>query len=339
MIAVLLVLVLLCLNVTHAQLTPAQIAAYRQLTSPQLPKLSNLAFGWVSMSGSDPTWERITSFAPTALVVRDLGYQTAVEGAVGRLTFGDLEVGGDFETAVVAVGPGLVKVSHFGFKSNRAHVAKFPAGYDAFTEGDAVEVGYAQRVGTVALGASLVPQDSTRVELTKNGLPLADGALDPGLGWRMGAVVPITSTVRMGGDYSYQADSATMHYVDPGLQMIQGSATLSSDFITRAATVGALWMPTKRLVSSVAYQNILVTGAALTNGRRNTDQVRAGVQYEFLPKLAARLTYIDGGMNYALQYTSPVGIAQVAYTHKALINADDILGEGHSLFAGLGLAW
>ncbi|HOS42969.1 MAG TPA: hypothetical protein PK794_04690, partial [Armatimonadota bacterium] len=47
------------------------------------PKLSSLAFGWVSMSGVDPTLDAMASFAPTMLGIREAGYSLGGEVATG----------------------------------------------------------------------------------------------------------------------------------------------------------------------------------------------------------------------------------------------------------------
>lgn len=75
--------VCLCLVLLTGILLATSIQA--QVPGPELPKLSNLTFGWVSMSGVDPTLEMLTSFAPTTMALRDAGYRTGGEAVTGRI--------------------------------------------------------------------------------------------------------------------------------------------------------------------------------------------------------------------------------------------------------------
>jgi len=52
-----------------------------------------------------------------------------------------------------------------------------------------------------------------------------------------------------------------------------------------------------------------------------------------------RANYADGGSNYSIMYQSPIGIVNVAYTNKALYDAQDILGTGNAAFVSLALAF
>lgn len=310
-----------------------------QLPGPDLPKLSNLTFGWVSMSGVDPTLEMLTSFAPTSMALRDAGYHTGGEMVSGRMSFSDLDVNVNFESAMTALGPGLLRLCRYSYESNQATIKGMPA-MPASTSGDSIELSYAQHVGPATIGISLVPQDSTDIAMFGGGQKMIDGTLRTDYGARAGAVIRLPHTIRLGVDYSYQKDSGTLS-VNPALvnPLLAGNPWIESkdDFITRCGTIGASIKVRPKTTVYTAYQNILATGKTL--GHRNADLVWGGVTQELATGLSVRANYLDGGGNYSVQWRSPIGIVNIAYTHKALMNAHDILGNGDAVFGALALAF
>ena len=112
---------------------------------------------------------------------------------------------------------------------------------------------------------------------------------------------------------------------------------LPSRAITRCGTIGASGKLGTKTSVYCAYQNILATGDGI--GRRNADLVWFGAQHNFSEKFAVRANYLDGGQNYSIQWRSPIGIVNLAYTHNALMNAEPILGKGDAAFAALAVAF
>jgi len=307
-----------------------------QAPGPDLAKMSNLAFGWVSMSGVDPTLEMLTSFAPNAIALRDAGYRTGGEAVTGEMTFSDLEVSADFASAMVECGPGLLRICHFQYDSNLASIAGMP-GIPARTNGESVEISYAQHVGAhTTLGVSVIPQDSSRVNMVMSGVNMVESESKTDYGARAGAVVSLPHDVKLGFDYSYQRDSGTTR-LNPLLTSAPDWIELQGDFITRCNTVGLSKKLGEKTTVYTAYQNITATG--LSTGDRAADLVWLGVTQNFTKDFAVRANYLDGGGNYSIMWRSPIGVLNLAYTHGALLNAKDILGTGDAAFASLAIAF
>ena len=317
----------------------ASISSAQLASGADLAELSNLTFGWVSMSGVDPTLDMLTSFAPTTLALRDAGYRTGGETVTGEFNFGDLNVQSDFASVMTSVGPGMLRVCHYNYDSNLANIVGLP-GMPARTEGEAIEVSYAQRVGEhVTLGLSVVPKDSSSVDMVTEGMTLVESETKTDYGARAGAVINLPHDAKLGFDYSYQNGNSTTKYNPLLLQLPPeaGWQAVSGNFITRCGTLGFSKKFGSATTGYCAYQNILATGDGL--GRRNADLVWAGVQQEVAKNLAVRVNYLDGGQNYSIQWRSPIGILNVAYTHHALVNAKEILGYGDAAFAALAVAF
>jgi len=303
---------------------------------PDLAKLSNLAFGWVSMSGVDPTLDMLTSFAPNSLALRDAGYRTGGEAVTGQLTFGELEVGADFASGMTALGPGLLRISQFKYESNLAAIAGMP-GMPARTNGEAVELSYAQRVGgNTTVGVSVIPMDSSKVEMVLEGMNMIESESKAKYGARAGAVIDLPSDVKLGFDYSYQSDDGKTR-LNPLLTGAPDWIELKGDFVTRCSTVGASKKLNGKTTVYTSYQNITATG--LSAGSRSADLVWCGVTQNFSKDFAVRANYLDGGGNYSVMWRSPIGVVNLAYTKGALKNAEDILGSGDAVFAALAVAF
>lgn len=302
---------------------------------PELAKMSNLAFGWVSMSGVDPTLEMLTSFAPATMALRDAGYRTGGEAVAGRFTFGDLSVDSTFQSAMTSLGPGVLRLCHYAYSSNTAAIYGIP-GMLGQTEGDAVEISYAQHVGKATLGFSLIPKDSSSVTLSNQGMTLVESESTTDYGLRGGAILRLNDHVRLGYEYSYQEDSGKTS-LSPLLTGAPVWLDSEGDFITRCSTLGLSGRIGPKTMAYASYQEILATGSTLD--RRLAKQRWAGVQHNFTDNFALRANYLEGGQNYSLQYKSPYGLVNLAYTHKALMNARDILGTGDAAFASLALAF
>lgn len=307
-----------------------------QLPGPDLAELSNVAFGWVSMSGSDPTLEMLTSFAPTAMALRDADYSVGGEAVTGGFQFGDLEVTSTFGSVMASLGPGLLRVCEYKYDSNTANIAGLP-GMPARTDGEAVEISYAQHVGKNAtVGFSLIPQDTSTVTMVMDGQTMIESESKTDYGLRGGAVVKLPGEMKFGVNYSYQHDKGKTR-VSPLLTGAPDWIETKGTFHTRCATVGLSKQVTPKTLVYGAYQNIAVSG--LSTGTRKSDQVRIGVQHHLTKNFAVRANYADGGANYSIMYQSPIGIVNVAYTNKALYDAQDILGTGDAGFVSLAVAF
>lgn len=307
-----------------------------QMPGPDLAKLSNVAFGWVSMSGADPTLDMLTSFAPTAMALRDAGYKTGGEAVTGGFQFGDLDVTSNFGSAMTSAGPGLLRICEYKYDSNLANIAGIP-GMPARTDGQAVEISYSQHAGkNTTVGLSFVPQDTSTVTMVMAGQNMVESETKTDYGLRGGAVIKLPGQTKVGINYSYQHDKGKTR-VNPLLTSAPDWIETKGTFNTRCATVGLSKQVTPKTLVYGAYQNIAVSG--LSAGTRKSDQVRLGVMYNVTKNFAVRANYADGGQNYSIMYQSPIGIVNVAYTSKALYDAQDILGTGNAAFVSLALAF
>ena len=315
------------------------VPASAQGLGPDLPKLSNLAFGWVSMSGLDPTLDMLTSFAPASLALRDNGYRTGGEAVAGHFDYSGFDVDSEFQSAMTAMGPGLFRICHYAYDSNVAPVIgiQIPSlSTNTQTDGEAVELSYAQHVGKATVGVSVIPEDSSTVNLSMHGQNLVNGESTTDYGARAGVILPVAENIRLGGEYSYQKDTGVTR-VSPMLTGAPGWVESSGSFLTRAATIGASakLRPTTQVYS--AYQDIVATGSTL--GHRVGDQWWLGVQQDLSKTLAVRANYLERGENFSVQWRSPFGLMNIAYTHNALMNAESILGQGDAEFISLALAF
>lgn len=305
---------------------------FAQAPGPDLPKMSNLAFGWVSMSGLDPNMDMFTAFAPNMLFVKDYGYTSGGEAAVGTFTFGDFEVDSNFNCAMTSLGPGMFRLSHFGFISNNASLANLMPGVLAKTHGEAIELSYAQRVGNAAIGLSFIPMDSTNIQLSAPGMT-GSGKSRADYGLRVGTSLPLTETIKFGADYSYQEDHASMTTTFDGLP---DPIVLDGEYVTRCGTVGLSYQATPDTLVYSSFQQINADGTGID---RTATLYWAGVQQQITRDLAVRANYLDGGLNFSATWVSKIGVFNAAYTHKALRNAEDLLGDGDAFFVGMGVAF
>jgi len=302
-----------------------------------LPKMSNLAFGWVSMSGVDPTLEMLTSFAPASMALRDAGYRTGGEAVTGQFDYSGFLINENFQSAMTALGPGVLRICHYGYDSNTAAVPGIPLpGVLANTNGEAVELSYAQRVGTTILGLSVIPEDSSYIALTGGGQPLVTGNSHTDYGARVGAIFQLPKNLRLGCDYSYQKDHSTTT-MSPAITGIPVPVTVEDRYLTRCLTLGASKKVLPRTQVYGAYQEIIATGGAL--GDKIGDQRWLGVQQDLSNTFAIRVNYLEHGLNFSTQWRSPIGMLNVAYTHNALVNAKSMLGDGDAAFVSLAMAY
>ncbi len=311
-------------------------ALFAQFAPPALPKMSNLAFGWVSMSGTDPTLDMLSNFAPTMLCVQDAGYRMAGEAAQGTFTFGTLDVDADFQSGIAVVGPGTLRISRYAYDSNTAPILGLGMpGVLAQTDGEAIELSYAQRVGSTSLGISIVPKDDAAIALKQGGMEVLSGTSETQFGARFGFVTPVAHNLRVGGDYSYQTHDTSV-LLDPALTGLPVPVTQQGDYITRASTIGVSYTPIPSTLCYAAFHHLTCTGTGLD---RVADEFRAGVQHSILKNLGVRVSYLGGGMNYGAMWTTRLGLVQVAYTDGALPNAEDVLGDGRAFFVGVNFAY
>ncbi|MHB9130165.1 MAG: hypothetical protein ACYDBB_03625 [Armatimonadota bacterium] len=314
-------------------------ASTQSLSGPELPELGNLAFGWVSMSGTDPTVGMLTSFAPNMIVVKDMGLHSAGEAYGGQFSFGDFHVTSNIETGITSLGPGLVRVAHYGFHSNTAEVPGLGLpGVLAHTDGDAIELSYAQHVGkTGVVGVSLIPMDSTSISLGTSDQTLISGKSTTSYGVRAGGILCVTPTVKLGANFSYQKDSATTRYnpllFDDGADPDSANwIAIDGDFITRCGTIGGSWQVTPRTLAYASFKEIVASGS---NDFHRVSVTRwGGIRHNLTKNFSVRANYLGGSGNFGLQWMTKAGILNVSYTHRALLNARDILGTGNSLFVG-----
>ncbi len=311
------------------------VPTFAQVPGPELAKMSNLAFGWVSMSGVDPTLDAMASFAPTMLGIREAGFTTGGEVATGTFSFGDFDIDSGWESAQTNLGPGVMRAVHYGFQTNTAAVLGIP-GVLVQTQGDSIELSYAQRIGTTGLGLSIVPQDSSSLHLSQGGVQVVQGKSKTDYGFRVGAVTPLKGKhqVRVGANYSYQKDGSDVS-LHPALTGAAGWTTLSEKFVTRAATVGASGQLSARTTVYGSYQKIFAKGGSLD---REDELIWFGVTQKLTDTVNVRANYLDGGLNVGFTWRTPVGMFIAAYTNKALTSAKDILGDGDAIFVGVDLA-
>lgn len=314
----------------------ATFASAQLAPGPDLAKLSNLAFGWVSMSGSDPTMDMLTSFAPNSMALRDAGYRSGGERVSGIFNFSDLEVDSNFTSALTAAGPGVLRICQYTYDAKPANIVGIP-GLPARTSGEAIEVSYAQHVNkNIAVGLSVVPRDTGKTDLVASGINMVEAESKTDYGARAGVIVSLPRDVKFGFDYSYQRDSGTAR-LNPLLTSAPDWITIKSKYITKCSTLGLSKKISSKAMGYLSYQNITANG--LSDGKRKADQVRFGGTYNFTRKFAARAYYVDGGGNYSVMWHSPIGIVNLAYTHGALMNAESIIGKGDAAFAALAVAF
>lgn len=320
---------------------------FGQALNADLPKMSNLAFGWVSMSGVDPTLDALASFAPTMLGLRDAGYNVGSESADGVFTFSEFKLNSSWESALTAVGPGVLRVVHYGFHSNTAPVVGMalppglPPGTPPLlfqTQGDSIELSYAQRVGPASVGLSVVPQDSTFIAMSQGGASAATGKTDTDYGYRLGVMTPLERKhdLRLGANFSYQKDnsSLTTNPLHP-LVIAVGAVPQNGSFITHCSTVGLSGKLTSSTSLYGSYQKIYSKGNSLD---RSAELIWFGVTQRVTSTFNVRVNYLEHGLNVGFSLRTPVGMLIAAYTDKALTNAKDVLGSGHDLFVGMDIA-
>jgi hypothetical protein len=321
---------LLFTSVLLALLLCSVVASAQQPTLPpvSLAKTSNLAFGWISMSGIDPTFDMFTSFAPTMLCVKDAGFTTGVEHLMGAFTFGDFQVNSNFQSVITDLGPGAIRISHYGYDSNASVLPAFGPGMTLQTSGDSIDVSYAKRIGATAVGVTLIPKDSTNVNLSVgNGITMP-GESTTDYGARLGMLTPVCKTINVGADYSYQKDSSTLQ--------VAPTTILSGDYLTRCGTVGASWQATPKTLLDVASQRVLAKGTGLDE---TINLLWFGVTRQLSKHLTARANYYGGGHNVSAAWRTKYGMFIVSYTDHAIESSSQSLGSGHSLFAGVDLAF
>ncbi|GEM_PF-1625942 len=302
-----------------------------------LPKLSNLSFGWVSMSGVDPTQDMITQFAPNMVVMKDAGYKTGGEAVFGGFEFGDFHVNGNFQSAITSVGPGLVRICHYGYSSNMAQMPNVP-GIPIQTTGDAIEVSYAQRIDKTVIGVTLLPVDAATVNATIP-VPVGGGAfvnmptsgtLKENFGARVGAIQEISDKWKIGTDFSYQADSSSV--------TIGAFPATKNKYQTWVGTAGTSYKLNKRTKVYYSWQKLKAVGGNLKSAS-NTTKINEfyGVSQQIGDKVTVSANYLTGSPNAIVSWQSPIGIFTASYTHHALLNAKSFLGTGHSLYCGLAI--
>jgi hypothetical protein len=320
-------------------------SCFAQALDSTLPKSSNLAFGWVSMSGIDPTLDAPASFAPTMVGLREMGYGMAGEFATGTFTFGKLDVDSGWQSAQANLGPGVVRLVHYNFRSNTEQAAgvalppTMPAGTPPLlvhTSGDSIELSYGQRVKNTYVGVSVIPQDSTDVSVLQGGATVAEGTSKAGYGARAGFVTPVRGSLRVGANYSWQKDSArlTPNPAHP-LVVMTGVPATRGDYTTRCATAGFSGKPFARTTVYGSYQKIFANGDFMN---RDAENIWFGVAQQLTKTVTVRANYLQKGFNAGFTVRTPIGLLIAAYTDKSLTNAKDVLGSGHALFVGIDLA-
>ncbi len=294
-----------------------------QLTlDPSLPKLTDVAFGWVSSSGVDPTLPLVNGFAPTMLSLQDAGYGTGSEIDYGAFSFDKLQVNVDAEVGLTKIGPGMLRVTRFGYMSNNAALPSFPDflkqfGAIANTDGDSYELSYAQSIGSTDLGISVIPKDVSNISIAlpgglslPKGTPLPGGGVMPvdyalpkdaelvsgnmetDYGVRIGGVQHLPFGVKLGADYSYQRDRSFLQ-TDPLIDMMMPGIPKESHNITRCGTVGASWQALPDTLLYVSLQDVDTTSDQ--GYIRKADLTWYGVQQGIGKKMLAKLNTVDHG--------------------------------------------
>jgi hypothetical protein len=275
--------------------------------------------------------DMMTSFAPTMMCVHDAGYQAGIEHAQGFMTFGKFTVLGNFQSAIANLGDGALRISHYGYASNTAMLPGFPNAL-VQTSGDAIDLSYAQRIGKTTLGITLLPQDNSSISLTSGGVTVP-GSSATDYGVRIGGMQQVTKRVRVGMDYSYQRDFASIQLPVP---IVPTPTTINGTYLIRCGTIGGSWQVAPKTHTYIAYQSLLGAGPGLD---RQANQTWCGVAQNITSTFTASANYFGGGKNIFLNWRTKYGLFNLAYTHDALSSAHDILGKGDSLFAGVDLAF
>ncbi len=270
--------------------------------APTLPVLSAVTFGWVSMSGIDPTSTAFSYFAPTMQGVTNAGYHYGFEGADGQFDFSGFHVDSNFESALMSLGSGTVRISRFAFQSNVGALVNgaalgIPAGALTKTRGEAYEVAYAQDFGCITLGASVVPEDNADIRLSEGGTSLITGNVQNKFGGRFGTIVHLGKALRVGADYSYQDDRGNVLLNPILVPGVAGWVPQSDDFLVRAGTVGAGWKVFPGTMLAFSYQYLLVKEDESTF-RDHTYQQCASVQQNLTKNFTGQVVYISGGLSY-----------------------------------------
>ncbi len=310
-------------------LAPAAIYAAPSPTA--LTKLGNMAFGWISTSGSETTADTLSKYAAQTVVLKDRGKQTAIEFYNGTFEFGGFNVDTNTQSVLVDVGPGVARIARKSFESNMHPLAGLP-GLPVKLDGEAYELSYAQRFGNTAVGLSIIPKDNTALHATSGATTLIKGWTRSNTGARLGVTQRLPHGVKLGVDYSYQEfdTEATMYkaYTHGPVDITQ-----TEKFLQRCISYGASWQCNPKTTLYLTEWDILDTGSVFQ--KRESNVTIAGVKYLLTPNINATVNSHDGRPNFHMNWITRNGIVQLDYSDGAIPTAQDLLGRGHSLFVGL----
>ncbi len=310
-------------------LAPAAFSAPPSPTA--LTKLGNMAFGWISTSGSETTADTLSKYAVQTVVLKDRGMKTAAEFYNGTFGFGGFDVDTNTQSVLMDAGPGVARLVRKSFKSNMHALAKMP-GLPVRLDGEAYEISYAQRFGDTAVGLSIVPKDNTALHATNGGITLIKGWARSNMGARLGVIQRLPHGVKLGVDYSYQ-EFDTEAVISKAYSGAPVDITQTEKFLQRCVSYGASWQCNPKTTLYLTEWDILDTGEVFHS--RESNVTIAGVKYLFTPNLNATLNSHNGRPNFHMNWITRNGIVQFDYTDGAIPTAEDLLGHGHSLFLGL----
>lgn len=295
-----------------------------------LTKLGNMAFGWVSTSGSETTADTLSKYAAQTVVLKDRGKKLAVELYNGTFSYSGFDVDTNTQSVLLDVGPGVARIARKSFGSNIHPLKNLPT-LPVKLNGEAYELSYAQRFGDTAVGVSIIPKDNTAMHATVGATTLIKGWARSGTGARIGVVQRLPHGVRLGVDYAYQEfDTEAVLY--PAFTGAPSPITQTEKFLQRCLSYGASWQCNPKTTLYLTEWDILDTGSVYKS--RDSLVTIAGVKYAFTPNLNATLNSHNGRPNFHMNWITRNGIVQLDYTDGAIPTAEDLLGHGHSLFLG-----
>lgn len=319
-------LALLCGTIALA--TPAFCAS----PSPTaLTKLGNMAFGWISTSGSETTADTLSKYAAQSIVLKDRDKKVAVEIYNGTFSFSGFDVDTNTQSVLMDAGPGVVRIARKSFGSNVHPLQGLPT-LPVKLNGEAYELSYAQRFGDTSVGISIVPKDNTALHASSGSTTLIKGWARSDKGARLGVVQRLPHGVRLGVDYSYQ-EFDTEAVLSPAFTGAPAPITQTEKFLQRCISYGASWQANPKTTLYLTEWDILDTGSVYQ--KRESNVTLAGVKYAFTPNINATLNSHNGRPNVHVNWITRNGIVQFDYTDGAIPTAQDLLGHGHSLFVGL----
>ncbi len=307
------------------------LPAFSAAPSPTaLNKLGNMAFGWVATSGGEVTGDTCSKYASQNTVLIERGKSEAAEIYQGSFSFNGFNVDTSTQAVLVAVGPGVARISRKSFSSNMHPLEGLPT-LPVKLNGEAYELSYAQRFNNTSVGVSIIPKDNTALESSVGSTPLIKSWVHSKMGGRVGVTQFLPNGVRLGLNYSYQEHDAKATLY-PAFTKQSANVEQTEKFLQRCVSYGASWQCNPKTTLYFTEWDILDTGSRFKSRESNVTSV--GVKYAFTPNLNATVNSHDGSPNFHLNWITRNGIVQFDFTDGAIPTAKDLLGHGQSVFLG-----